>query len=187
MSIIPKVIVTEEQWLQKGIEQFAQSGIDGLVIEKMSTELGCSKSSFYWYFKNRIEFITRFIHQWAERTTQQVIQNSSLHEREEDQITSMLTQMFSATGKGDFLFYFRKLSKETPVFEPTLAAIEQTRMKYAQQLFEKVGMPSEIAEQKSSLLYHYYLGWYERHKHESITEEDSHRHIEMLRAQLLGI
>ncbi len=32
---MPKIIVTEEQWIQKGIERFEQGGIEQLVIEKM--------------------------------------------------------------------------------------------------------------------------------------------------------
>ncbi|WP_256257691.1 MULTISPECIES: TetR/AcrR family transcriptional regulator [unclassified Paenibacillus] len=186
VDIIPKVIVTEEQWIQKGIEQFAQSGADGLVIEKMSADLGCSKSSFYWYFKNRHEFITRLVQRWAELSTNQVIQTSSVHEKPEDQITDLLTQMFSATRKGDFLFYLRKASKDSPAFHTILETIEQARMKYAEELFTKAGMNPEAAAHKSTLLYHYYLGWYERSKYEPVGEEEVNRHIDMLWVQLLG-
>ncbi len=169
------------------MRQFAQSGVNGLVIEKMSSELGCSKSSFYWYFKNRNEFITRLIERWVELSTQQVILSSSEPEKAEDQMTKMLIQMFSGTRKGDFLFYLRKLSEEVPVFHIMLETIEQTRMSYATALFRKVGMDPEVAEQKSLILYHYYLGWYERFKKDQVEDEELYRHIRMLRVQLLGI
>ncbi|MCI3926972.1 TetR/AcrR family transcriptional regulator [Paenibacillus sp. TRM 82003] len=185
MIDIPKVIVTEDQWLAKGLEKFAQSGTDGMVIEKMATELGCSKSSFYWYFKNRHEFIMRLVDFWAQRSTQQVIRKSSIPEKAEEQISEMLAQMFSATRKGDFLFYLRKLVKENASFQATLETIERKRLLYARELFEKTGMSPQAAEQKSFILYHYYLGWYERHKDEHINEEDLHRHIEMLKDNLL--
>lgn len=169
------------------MEKFAQNGVEGLVIEKMSSELGCSKSSFYWYFKNRDEFIARLVERWSEIATQQVIRNASVSEQAEDQIRSMLTQMFSATRKGDFLFFLRKLSKEYPAFQARLETIEMSRMKYAQELFIKSGMVPEKAEQKSRILYHYYLGWYERHKHDQIEVEELNHHIGILREQLLGI
>ncbi|QSF45053.1 hypothetical protein [Paenibacillus tianjinensis] len=104
----------------------------------MSSELGCSKSSFYWYFKNRNEYIARMVKHWGEISTQQVILSSSVAEKAED-------------------------------------------------LFVRIGMVPAAAEQKSRILYHYYLGWYERYKHEQIGDEELHRHIGMLREQLLRI
>ncbi|MFD0589724.1 TetR/AcrR family transcriptional regulator [Paenibacillus sp. GCM10027627] len=169
------------------MRKFAQNGINGLVIEKMSSELGCSKSSFYWYFKNRDEFIARLIERWVELSTQQVILSSSELEKEDDQITKMLYEMFSATRKGDFLFYLRKLSEEIPAFYTVLESIEQTRMSYATELFRKVGMDREVAEQKSHILYHYYLGWYERFKNAEVEDEELDRHIRTLRIHLLGM
>ncbi|MNH41155.1 hypothetical protein D3C79_1025970 [compost metagenome] len=95
--------------------------------------------------------------------------------------------MFSATQKSDFLFYLRKLGEDYPAFHEVLETLEQTRMKYAQELFIKIGMVPAVAEQRSHILYHYYLGWYERYKHERIGDEELNRHIDMLREQLLGI
>ncbi|MFF2092724.1 hypothetical protein [Paenibacillus sp. NPDC058174] len=99
----------------------------------------------------------------------------------------MLIQMFSVTRKGDFLFYLRKLSEEAPAFHSMLEMIEQTRMSYAAALFRKAGMDSVAAEQKSHILYHYYLGWYERFKQSQVEAEELNLHISMLRSQLLGI
>lgn len=187
MGTIPKIIVTEEQWIQKGMEQFAQSGAEGLVIEKMSNELACSKSSFYWYFNNRNEFVARVVKRWSDVTTYEVIQRSSAQEKAEDQITHMLTQMFSVTRKGDFLFYLRKLGRASQTYQAILETVEQLRINYAKELLIKTGMKPEVSEQKSIILYQYYLGWYERHKDHLIGEEELHRHVEMLQAQLLRI
>lgn len=184
---IPKIIVTEQQWIQLGLARFSQNGTDGLVIEKMAAELGCSKSSFYWYFSSRSEFMARIVDYWAEVATRQVMRRSDDAENAVDRMAALLTQMFSATQMGDFLFYFRKLSRENPNYDRLLEQIERTRMDYARQLLIEAGVDSEAAEHKSRLLYHYYLGWYERHKHHPVSKDEHNRHIEMLRHQLLGI
>ncbi|MDQ1911416.1 TetR/AcrR family transcriptional regulator [Paenibacillus sp. GD4] len=184
---MPRVVVTEEQWIQKGMERFALHGAEGLVIEQMSSELGCSKSSFYWYFSHRDEFLKRIIDKWTEITTSQVIRRSSEQESAEEKITGLLRQMFSATRKGDFLFYLRKLSEQQSDYRNVIDRVEQERMNYACGLFMDAGLPSEAAYHKSHILYHYYLGWYERHKHELISEEALQQHIDMLRKHLLGI
>ncbi|RIX60060.1 TetR/AcrR family transcriptional regulator [Paenibacillus nanensis] len=184
---MPKVIATKEDWIRKGIEKFAHSGERGLIIDQMSKELGCSKSSFYWYFEDRSDFIARIVERWSEIATEDVIRSSSAPENVVERITTMLKHMFSATRKGDFLFYLRKWSEESQSFQTELATIERTRMNYAKELFVRAGMSSETAESKSFILYHYYLGWYERHKNQRIGEEELRLHIEQLRMQLLGL
>jgi len=179
--------VTEEQWIEAGVANFAQSGVDGLVIEKMSGALGCSKSSFYWYFDNRQHYIARIVERWVESSTLEIMRNPSESGSAEEQLAALLARMFSATGKGDFLFYFRKLASDDPVFREKLDTVERMRMQYAAGLFSRLGMEPAAADQKADLLYHYYLGWYERHKHGQIDDEQLDRHIGMLRSQLLGV
>lgn len=183
---MPKVLVTEEQWIQLGTEKFSQSGLDGLVIERMSSELGCSKSSFYWYFRNRNEYITKLVERWVELSTNEVILQSSLAINPEDRLTYLLQQMFSATGKGDFLFFFRKLGSNHANFQEMLEKIEQTRIDYAVQVLESMGMTTLNARQKAFILYHYYLGWYERFKNRQVEKDELQQHIDMLKAQLLS-
>ncbi|MFC4098952.1 TetR/AcrR family transcriptional regulator [Paenibacillus xanthanilyticus] len=184
---MPKIIVTEEQWIESGLKRFARNGSDGLVIESMASELGCSKSSFYWYFDNRSEFIAKIVNQWAYLATVHVMDKANNAEDPETRLTALLTQMFAATQNGDFLFYLRRASRENPQYGALLEQVEQTRMDYARQLLIQAGTDAETAACKSSLLYHYYLGWYERHKHLPVGDEERDRHISMLRSQLLGI
>jgi AcrR family transcriptional regulator len=184
---MPKVVATEEQWLQKGIERFSQNGIEGLVIERMSIELGCSKSSFYWYFKNRGEFVRRVVERWMEQATDQVMQYTKAQGTIEQQINQLLVQMFSVTRKGDFLFYLRKLSAEDPDYQEIIDRMEYERIHFGQELLEKAGLTPKRAEQKSRILYHYYLGWYERHKYQHVKEEEVQHHIDMLQSHLLMI
>ncbi len=179
--------MTEEQWIRLGMERFARSGAEGLVIEQMAAKLGCSKSSFYWYFKNRKDYLARLIERWSDMSTQQIIRQSSEAGAAEDQLNALLTEMFATTRKGDFLFYLRKLASVHADYQAILDTVEHTRVQYAQELLMKLGMGMAIAAHKSSLLYHYYLGWYERHKHEPVREAELKQHIGILRTHLLGI
>ncbi|OAX46488.1 TetR/AcrR family transcriptional regulator [Paenibacillus sp. AD87] len=177
---MPKIIVTEEQWVQQGIERFAQGGVEELVIEKMAVSLGCSKSSFYWYFSSRAIFIQQIIEKWRERTTQQIIADSNVHATADERIIVVLSRMFGTTGRGDFLFYLRKLSLKDDAYRSILNEVEQLRMEFMQQLLVQRGFQSEQAYQKSWMLYHYYLGWYERHKQETLSDEGVQRHVEVI-------
>jgi AcrR family transcriptional regulator len=177
---MPRVVASEEQWIEIGLQCFAQGGAEALVIEKMAASLGCSKSSFYWYFKNRDTFLKRIVDKWRERTTDQVIDSSSEESSVDEQILSLLRQMFADKNRGEFLFYLRKLSLKEPAYCSVLNEVEQLRIEYAKGLFLRKGFPEERATRISWMLYHYYLGWYERHKHESVSEQEVEHHIQML-------
>ncbi|MBO3283036.1 TetR/AcrR family transcriptional regulator [Paenibacillus sp. FSL M8-0228] len=177
---MPRIIVTEEQWIRKGIERFEQGGIDQLVVEKMAVSLGCSKSSFYWYFNNRSSYIRQIVETWKEQTTQQVIAASIIHAAADERIKELLTQMFGKTKRGDFLFYLRKLSLKDDSYRSLLDEVEQMRMEFMKELLIQKGMQPEKAFQRSWMLYHYYLGWYERHKQETLSDEAIQQHIHMI-------
>jgi AcrR family transcriptional regulator len=176
---LPKIIVTELQWVEAGIQRFAHHGVEGLVIEKMAAELGCSKSSFYWYFTDRQAFIQRIVERWTELSTAGVMQSAAQH-------AALLEQMFRETGRGDFLFYLRKLAASQRSLEQMLEEVEQLRMNYVAAILVQAGLPQEAAVQRADILYHYYLGWYERHKHTVLTDEQLAQQVVMLRKQLLG-
>lgn len=184
---MPKIIVTEEQWIQLGAERFARGGPEALVIESMSSELKCSKSSFYWYFTNRSAFIRRIVDDWIEKSTQKVITASLEPIAAEEKLTELLCQMLAVTRKGDFLFYLRKLSAEESDYQEVLDQMERARMNFAQALFMQIGLPAEAADHKAWFLYHYYLGWYERHKLHQLTEEDVLHHVTLLREHLIQL
>ncbi|MGW8958585.1 TetR/AcrR family transcriptional regulator [Paenibacillus sp. NPDC055715] len=184
---MPKIIVTDEQWIQEGIKRFEQGGIEQLVIEKMAVCLGCSKSSFYWYFSNRSSYVKQIVETWRMQTTQQVIASSIVHATADDRIRDVLTQMFGTTKRGDFLFYLRKLSLKDDTYHSILDEVEQMRMEFMKQLFIQKGMQPEKAFQKSWMLYHYYLGWYERHKQETLSDETIQQHIHMIWTEWITI
>ncbi|WP_080832283.1 TetR/AcrR family transcriptional regulator [Cohnella massiliensis] len=182
---MPKIMVTEDQWIRLGMERFSQGGAEALVIEKMALALKCSKSSFYWYFSDRKTFVRRIVDEWIDRSTKQVMEAASSPASAEEKLAELLRQMFAATRKGDFLFYLRRLSAKEPAYRKVLEAMEHARMKFAAGLFAKLGMSAEDATSKAWILYHYYLGWYERHKLDRIAEEDVLRHVNSIRKRLI--
>ncbi|MEF2248392.1 TetR/AcrR family transcriptional regulator [Paenibacillus sp. IITD108] len=182
---MPKIIVTENQWVMLGIERFSQGGAEALIIESMASALSCSKSSFYWYFSNRSSFIRRIVNQWVHLSTQLVMAASSEPVATEEKLNKLLHQMFFATRKGDFLFYLRKLCTQEPEYREVLDGMEQGRMSFARDLLLNLGMTTEAAEHKAWFLYHYYLGWYERHKLEQPTEKELLDHVRLIREHLI--
>src|ERR1700761_2463144 len=51
------VKATREDWLDLALSTLAVEGVDHVTVLSFSERLGVSRSSFYWYFKNRDELL----------------------------------------------------------------------------------------------------------------------------------
>ena len=56
---MPKIIAKKQDWINLGYKLFSEKGIAGIVVEKMASILNVNKSSFYWHFKTKKEFVNR--------------------------------------------------------------------------------------------------------------------------------
>ena len=57
---MPKIIAKKEDWINLGYRLFAEQGVSGINVENMAKILKVNKSSFYWHFKTKKEFIHHF-------------------------------------------------------------------------------------------------------------------------------
>ena len=57
-------VLKRTEWLELGLKRFAESGIEGLVVNDMSKELNISKTSFYNFFGSKEEYINELFQYW---------------------------------------------------------------------------------------------------------------------------
>ncbi|MGO4346363.1 TetR/AcrR family transcriptional regulator [Paenibacillus sp. MCAF9] len=179
---MPKIVATELDWIKLGLQKFAEGGVEALVIEQLAKQLNSSKTSFYWYFKNRILYIDRIIHYWHEQTTTSIIAHIQQHDSLEpkQKVHQLLSVMFSTIAGKDFIYHFRKLGKASPAYAELLQQIEQQRLDYMSGLLIACELLEHEAKNRSELLYSYYLGWYERNKHRTLNPEETQKQIDLL-------
>lgn len=73
--------LTPDDWARAALDAIARGGLDAVAVEPIAAELGATKGSFYWHFKNRDALIEAALRRWEERRTEAVIE---LLEREPD-------------------------------------------------------------------------------------------------------
>ena len=60
---------SREGWLEAAYAALVAEGIDAVKILPLAERLGLSRTSFYWFFRNRDELLTALADMWAARTT----------------------------------------------------------------------------------------------------------------------
>ncbi len=66
---------SKKSWLDAALKALARGGIDRVRVESLAKNLGVTKGSFYWHFKDREQFLDELLNFWAEQSTQTVIAN----------------------------------------------------------------------------------------------------------------
>ncbi|MGO4549088.1 TetR/AcrR family transcriptional regulator [Paenibacillus sp. 2TAB23] len=180
---MPKIIATEQDWIKLGLKLFAEGGPEALVVEKLAKQLGSSKTSFYWYFKTRAAFIKRIIVSWQELATASFIAHLQAQESASprEKIYHLLRVMFSTVEGQDFIYHLRNLGASESEYADILQIIKKQRLDYMTSLLMDYGQSHEDAASKSELLYSYYLGWHERHKHKPPSDGEAEKQIALLK------
>ena len=56
-------------WVQAAYEALIAQGIDGVKIQPLGARLNLSRTSFYWFFKDRAALLAALVERWEETTT----------------------------------------------------------------------------------------------------------------------
>jgi AcrR family transcriptional regulator len=60
---------SREGWVQAAYEALIDQGIDAVKVLPLGAKLKLSRTSFYWFFKDRAELLAALVDMWAARTT----------------------------------------------------------------------------------------------------------------------
>ena len=66
--------LTPGDWARAALAAIARGGIAAVAVESIAADLGATKGSFYWHFKNRDALIQAALDLWEQSRTESVIE-----------------------------------------------------------------------------------------------------------------
>ncbi len=158
---MPKLLVTKQDWINLGYQEFALMGISGIVVERMAKKLKVNKSSFYWYFKTKSDFIDAVVEYWIEIETNQIISTTEQALTNEEKWNIFLKITFENSPYLDFIFYLKRYAQKHEKIQKIIDKIDAERMNFTASLFYEFGYSKEDAKIKASIFYKYLIGYHE--------------------------
>jgi len=158
---MPKIVATKEDWIKLGYKLFSESGEQGLIVEKMSDILKCNKSSFYWHFKSKSEFINELIEYWTNKSTLDIIDHINQESNSHEKWHSLITLTFKKDVHLDFIFYLKKYAQSHISIKKFVDQIDHDRIEYVTDLLKEFGYTTSEAKIKAHLFYKYLIGYHE--------------------------
>lgn len=175
---MPNIKVKSEDWIKKGIELFSQGGSDALNIEKMAKILNCTKGSFYHHFKSREDYIDQILEYYYNSRKNMLESMGKLYNNPVEKLSRVLIGVFKNPRGLDFEFQLRKLAETNEKAKIHLSSLERERITYVTVLLNDCGI--ENSSLRAEMIYHYYLGWYQRNKFKQLSDQALYEEVNKL-------
>jgi|TARA_B110000438_G_C15429785_1_gene485585 AcrR family transcriptional regulator len=166
---MPKIIAKKEDWIILGYKLFSEQGINGLVVEKMAQKLNVNKSSFYWHFKTKKDFVSEIISFWISSDTNKIIENVESKPLGKEKFEELIKLVFKKEPYLDFIFFLKRYGLKDKNIQILIDEIDSQRIEYTKSIIIEMGFSENEAFIKSTLFYKYLIGYHEmiRYKKQS--------------------
>ena len=150
--------LTPDDWARAALKTIARGGIDSVAVETVAAELGATKGSFYWHFKDRDALIQAALDKWEQRRTEAVIED---FEREPDPAARLKKILgagfeFGPTDRAEIVLL---ANPEHPAAVRAVRRVAERRITYIAEQLEKLGWNEAEALDRAVVLYEVYVGY----------------------------
>ena len=157
----PKKSVIDRQskksWLDAALRALASGGIDKVRVESLAKNLGVTKGSFYWHFKDREQFLDELLNFWAEQSTQTVIANPNYPTDSRARVRAVAEDIVRRD-LGGMDPHIRSWTQYDKRRAKVVATIDKKRFEFLRDLFAAAGFSTSGASLRAQSLYRYVLG-----------------------------
>ena len=149
--------LSPDDWAAAALAAIARGGLDAVVVEAIAKELGATKGSFYWHFKNRDALIEAALELWEQRTTEVVIGEL---EREADPAERLRKLLSYAVGsdRGGRAEIALLASPDHPAALRAVRHAARRRIDYMAAQYELLGWERNEALDRAVVSYYVFVG-----------------------------
>ncbi len=175
--------VTRQDWLNMARDILVTEGVAEVKILTLSTRMGVSRSSFYWYFENRSDLLAALLAEWEVRNTAQIVAHCRRPARTITQSVCTFFCCFLDPSKFDhgLDFAVREWARRDDDLRGRIDAADATRLAAVTAMFEAQGYPQGEADARARILYFMQLGYHALQVRETIATR-----LSRVEAYLLG-
>lgn len=160
--LIGYVKVTRQDWLNMARDVLVNEGVADVKILTMAKRMGVSRSSFYWYFKDRADLLNALLQEWEDRNTAQILHHCQMPAISITEAVCNFFRCFVDDTKFDqgLDFAVREWSRRKPAIRARVDQADQNRIKALTRTFSNHGYDPSDADARARILYFMQLGYH---------------------------
>jgi AcrR family transcriptional regulator len=150
-----------QDWIRAASVRFSQDGVEAVRIELLARDLGVSKGSFYWHFRDREDLLNSVLADW-EREETAWLEEAASFQRSPAARWAKFVERATDPQRGRFEAALRGWARRDERVSSRVATIEKERAVYIKGVLREVGFTEDAADSWSELALLVYLGWLDR-------------------------
>lgn len=163
---------THSDWIGLALETLVSDGVEKIKVSTLANGLCVSRSSFYWFFKNRDDLLDQLLSHWEETNTSGIVDRAV---RPADTITEAILNVFECwldkrVYDPHLDFAIRDWARRDSSVRKRLERAEAIRIDALTEMYAYHGYSPRNAEIQAKTLYFMQVGYYALEVDETIEE-----------------
>lgn len=150
-----------EDWTAAGFARLGAEGVEAVRVEVLARDLGVSKGSFYWHFRDREDLLEKMLARWEDNELEWL--SGAIADRHSAAARwARLVERSSDAGRMRAEAALRAWARTDTRIATRIRRVENRRAGYIATVLLDVGFTARAAESWSELAMLVYLGWLDR-------------------------
>lgn len=149
---------SRESWLEHALEILSSEGIQGVRVERLARDLGITKGSFYWHFKDKADLESSLIEYWRSEYTDTVVHNPDHSLPDASQSIFNAMKMVRVERLDRYELALRNWADHDEEVAAMVRTVYEHREQFFKSLFRKLGFQGDELEIRIRLLL-CFLSW----------------------------
>lgn len=159
-----------EGWLEAAYDSLLESGVDSVKILPLAKRLNLSRTSFYWFFKDREELLAALVSKWRDKNTGNIIKQSEAYS---ESLVEAIFNVFDcwldkSLFDSQFEFAIRSWALQSDEILAEVREADQARIAALTKMFAKFGVDAEAADVRARTIYLVQIGYITMQSNEEI-------------------
>lgn len=171
--------MTPETWIEAATNVLVDEGIDHVRVDVLAKQLGVTRGSFYWHFRDREDLLRRVLQAWSEHATLSLtkrLANASNDPRERlRDMISLPHRGRAAQRAAKIELAIRAWARRDDMARQVLDEADRSRLVYHEEAFRALGLDPAEARARAFITYAYEVGESLLHHHGSASARDARR------------
>ncbi len=163
---------SREVWLQAAREALLENGLAAVKVQPLAARLNLSRTSFYWFFKDRDAILAALLEDWETTNTGALIAGCEAYAETVAEAVLNLISVFVDETRFEprFEMAIRGWAHESDAVAERVAQADARRLDAIRALFERFGFAPDEADVRARTIYLVQIGYISMQTRETLAE-----------------
>jgi AcrR family transcriptional regulator len=159
-------------WLQVAYDVLLDSGVDAVKIQPLAQRLNLSRTSFYWFFKDRQALLAGLVARWRDKNTTNLIRQSEAYA---ETVAEAMLNVFdcwldTALFDSQFEFAVRSWALQSTEIAEEVKLADRLRLDAMKRMFVRFGHKQTSADVRARSMYLTQIGYISMQQTEDLAQ-----------------